>query len=272
MNVKDINVSSISKSENYRTRKGDLAELMLSIKENGLLQPIGVKKVKGNNYQIVFGNRRLAAYKKLGKKMIPCTIIDDSKSNVVLNLIENIQREDASLFEVGRAIHKLKKEGLSESEIMVRLSVTKGYVRSSIDTFKMTPIKYRDKVVNMDNIRKSNKQGLIPSTVASIINRTSQRHNLKKKDIEEFYSHVSANETSAQDATVIVKMMGNGLSLKESLKSKDKVKCFRASIVMKQVEYDRLLNKYGRNFIDHIISKQKYDKVKPISNKTKGKR
>ena len=265
MEVKSINVGTIRKSDNYRTKIGDLGELMTSIQDNGLLQPVGVKKIATGGYKIVFGNRRLAAFKKLGKRTIPCTIIDDSKNETVLNLIENIQRCDVTLFEAGRAMHKLQKEGLTVSEICARLSMSKAFVKTSMDIFNTTPAKFRDKVVNMDNMQKSNKKGMIASTVASAINNTARRHNLTKKEINDFYSHASANETSSQETTVIVKLMGEGLKLGDALKSQNKVKCFRAGMVMRQDEYDRLVNKYGRDFVSVIMRKQAYDKIRPIT-------
>lgn len=268
MEIKEISLSKIKRAENYRIKKGDVADLMSSIKENGLLQPVGVKKDKAN-FILIFGNRRFESYKKLGRKTIPCHIMDDSKNDIIINLIENIQRKDTTLFEVGRAIFYLRKEGLSDSEISIRLGVSKTFIKSSIDVYNMTPVKFRDKVVSMDNLQKTNKQGMIASTVASTINSTANRHGLSKKDIEKFYDYASKNDLSAQGASTIVKLMGEGLCLKDALASKDKVKTFRASIVISQDEYDRLINKYGKNFVSHLLYKQTYDKVKPISRKIK---
>ena len=91
---------------NPRLDFGDsgLTELTDSIKQVGLLEPIIVRQVKQDWFEIVVGERRFRAAQKAGLKKIPVVIRDYSDAEVVeVNLVENIQREDLSDVEKGNA-------------------------------------------------------------------------------------------------------------------------------------------------------------------------
>ncbi|MGL4721892.1 MAG: ParB/RepB/Spo0J family partition protein [Desulfovibrionaceae bacterium] len=90
-----------------------LEELALSIKEHGLLQPIIVVKHphKYGLYQIVAGERRFRAVKKLGYLEIPAIIRSFSQKEIaIISLLENIQREDLNIMEEANALFLLKEE------------------------------------------------------------------------------------------------------------------------------------------------------------------
>ena len=77
-----------------RNELGDLEDLMASIKERGVLEPILVRPVEGR-YEIIAGERRFIASKKLGIKDIPCIEMNVEDSEAMeISLIENIQRKD----------------------------------------------------------------------------------------------------------------------------------------------------------------------------------
>ena len=79
-----------------------------SIKQNGIIQPITLRRATGNRYELISGERRLRAAMKIGMKKIPAVIIDITERNsAVLALVENIQRQDLSFFEEAIAIAKL---------------------------------------------------------------------------------------------------------------------------------------------------------------------
>jgi len=80
-------------------KKEELDELSESIKKNGLLQPILVRKIDGN-YQIIAGERRWQACKLAGLKTVPVRVKDvDDDETIILALIENIQRSDLNPIE-----------------------------------------------------------------------------------------------------------------------------------------------------------------------------
>ena len=107
---KQIDIEKISANENQpRTVFDDekIEELAASIKENGLIQPIIVRKYN-RGYQIVAGERRYRASKLAGLKTVPCVIKDiDDKQVDTLAIIENIQRENLSPIEEANAYKTL---------------------------------------------------------------------------------------------------------------------------------------------------------------------
>ena len=107
---KQIDIEKIQANENQpRTIFDDekIEELATSIKENGLIQPIIVRKYN-RGYQIVAGERRYRASKLAGLKTIPCVIKDiDDKQVDTLAIIENIQRENLSPIEEANAYKTL---------------------------------------------------------------------------------------------------------------------------------------------------------------------
>lgn len=117
----------------------ELSSLADSISENGILQPINVRKC-GVNYEIVSGERRLRAAKLCGLESVPCIIIDvDDEKSAVLALIENIQRRDLSYFEEAVAIEKLiSYYGLTQEEAASRLGKAQSTIANKLRLLKFT--------------------------------------------------------------------------------------------------------------------------------------
>lgn len=117
----------------------ELSSLADSIRENGILQPINVRKF-GVNYEIVSGERRLRAAKLCGLESVPCIIIDvDDEKSAVLALIENIQRRDLSYFEEAVAIEKLiSYYGLTQEEAASRLGKAQSTIANKLRLLKFT--------------------------------------------------------------------------------------------------------------------------------------
>ncbi|MGN1340095.1 MAG: ParB/RepB/Spo0J family partition protein [Oscillospiraceae bacterium] len=111
----------------------ELNSLAVSIRENGILQPINVRKC-GVNYEIVSGERRLRAAKMCGLDEVPCIVIDaDDEKSAVLALIENIQRRDLSFFEEAVAIEKLiSYYGLTQEEAAARLGKAQSTIANKL--------------------------------------------------------------------------------------------------------------------------------------------
>ena len=95
-----------------------LAELARDIEARGLLQPIIVTPAKGNKYQIVAGHRRAAAVRRTAATAVPAVVLKMSGAEAkAAQLAENIQRQDLSLMEEGRALQALRDEGVSIGEL-----------------------------------------------------------------------------------------------------------------------------------------------------------
>lgn len=104
--IDDIDIHKIKDSTNSIRHNLDVEEddeLAISIKQNGLLQPIVIRP-KQINFEIVAGSRRLLACKKLGWKKITCHVIEvDDKAAYEISLSENVQRKTLSPIEEARA-------------------------------------------------------------------------------------------------------------------------------------------------------------------------
>ena len=146
-NVKLLPINKIKLARNSRQLFSDesIAQLMQSIKEVGLLQPIGVNKVNGG-YEICYGNCRFLACSKLGMSTIPAVIHHDTDPAIfdLKNLTENVQRKNITPMEVGRYINLLENQGLTRAEIAVRLGVAKSYVEACIEAFGSVPKEYQN--------------------------------------------------------------------------------------------------------------------------------
>ena len=107
-----------------------IKELAKSIQENGLAQPIVVKKINETLFELIVGERRLRACKSLKLETIPCIIRDISdKESCKIALIENLDREDLSVIEIASSYQRLIQDfNLTQQDLSDQL----GRSRSSI--------------------------------------------------------------------------------------------------------------------------------------------
>ena len=114
-------------------------QLADSIKQNGLLQPLTVRKKADGGYELICGERRLRAGKKAGLEKLPCIVLEtDERQSAVLALVENIQRDDLTFFEEARAIHSLIVEwGIKQEEAAERLGKAQSTVANKLRLLKL---------------------------------------------------------------------------------------------------------------------------------------
>jgi ParB family chromosome partitioning protein len=118
---------------------GALDELKKSIIENGLIQPITVRRVD-KHFELISGERRLRASKEIGLKDIPAYIIkvDTKEAMLALALIENVQREDLNPIEIAKTYRKLMIEcNLSQEEIADKVGKERSTVTNSMRLLKL---------------------------------------------------------------------------------------------------------------------------------------
>ncbi len=91
-----------------RKNFGDLSEMVASIKEKGVLEPILVRALEAGRFEIIAGERRYQASKLAGLRHVPCIEVDvDNRGMLEISLIENLQRKDLTPFEEASAIQRL---------------------------------------------------------------------------------------------------------------------------------------------------------------------
>ena len=112
--VNEIAIKSISVNP-FQPRKSfdeeSLNELVQSVEEHGIIQPITVRRAADNSYQLISGERRIRAAEKAGLKRIPAFVREAGDENMLeLALVENIQREDLDAIDVAISYQRLIEE------------------------------------------------------------------------------------------------------------------------------------------------------------------
>ena len=120
-------------------QEDELRSLAQSITENGLLQPVTVRKENGVFY-LIAGERRLRACKLAGLKEIPAIISDcEPEDSAVLALLENVQRRDLHMFEQANAIVNLLREWqITQEEAARRLGMSQSYLANKVRLLKLS--------------------------------------------------------------------------------------------------------------------------------------
>ncbi|WP_454801561.1 ParB/RepB/Spo0J family partition protein [Mucilaginibacter phyllosphaerae] len=118
-----------------------LADLSASIKLQGLIQPITVRKVSNNAYQLISGERRLRASKMAGLTQIPAYIRTANDQQMLeMALIENIQRENLNAIEVALSFQRMIDEcSLKQEELGDRVSKNRSTVTNYLRLLKLPP-------------------------------------------------------------------------------------------------------------------------------------
>lgn len=144
-NIIDIEISSIEvnpfQPRTYFDEEG-LRELASSIKELGVIQPITVRKLTGNKFQLVSGERRFRASKLIGNKTIPAYIrIANDQEMLEMALVENIQRKNLDPIEVALSYQRLIDEiELTQEELSQRVGKKRSTVTNYLRLLKLDPI------------------------------------------------------------------------------------------------------------------------------------
>lgn len=120
-----------------------LQELAASIKEFGVLEPLIVRSKSGKDsgYVLEMGRRRLEASKIAGLTKVPVLVTKEPVSNTpILQLIENLQREDMNDMDLAEAFKGVMDEqGLNVEQLAAKLSKTKGFIKQRLSLIKVAP-------------------------------------------------------------------------------------------------------------------------------------
>ncbi|MEN3322887.1 ParB/RepB/Spo0J family partition protein [Mariniflexile soesokkakense] len=119
-----------------------LRELASSIKELGIIQPITVRKLGFNQYQLVSGERRFRASKLIGLETIPAYIrIANDQESLEMALVENIQRQDLDPIEIALSYQRLIDEiNLTQEQMSERVGKKRSTITNYLRLLKLDPI------------------------------------------------------------------------------------------------------------------------------------
>ena len=152
------NIITNHKQPRTHFNEESIKELSNSIQKLGIIQPITVRKVNKNNYQLISGERRYRASKMAGIKNIPSYIrVANDNELLELALVENIQRKDLDPIEIGLSYKRLIDEiNLTQDQLSSRVGKKRSTITNYIRLLKLDPIiqtGIRDKFISMGHGR-----------------------------------------------------------------------------------------------------------------------
>jgi len=138
-----------------RKQFGDLSDMVASIKEKGILEPILVRSHEGQ-FEIVAGERRYQAATAAGLQRVPCIEIDvDQRGMLEISLIENLQRKDLNPFEEAAAVQRLTEQfRYTHEEIAKKLGKSRPVI-TEILSLNRIPEEVQDRCRQADIVSKS---------------------------------------------------------------------------------------------------------------------
>jgi ParB family chromosome partitioning protein len=136
-NVRQVRVDQVRANPYQPRREFDeekLAELTESVKEHGILQPILVRRLGVDRYELIAGERRFRAAQGASLSAVPAIVRDlDDRQMLEVALIENVQREDISALDAAAAYQRLAEEfGLTQEEIAQRVGKARTTVANTL--------------------------------------------------------------------------------------------------------------------------------------------
>ena len=198
--INEIELAKIAVNPNQPRREFDetaLQELADSIAEIGIIQPITLRKVSDDEYQIIAGERRYRASQKAGLKTIPAYIrTADDENMMEMALIENIQREDLNAVEIALAYqHLLDQYELTQERLSERIGKNRTTIANYLRLLKLpAPIQMalQNKQLDMGHARALISLG-DPKQQVKIFEEI-QEHGYSVRKVEEIVKSLSEGE------------------------------------------------------------------------------
>lgn len=199
--INEIELSKISVNPNQPRCEFDetaLEELADSIREIGIIQPITLRQVSDDEYQIIAGERRFRASQKAGLETIPAYIRTADDENVMeMALIENIQREDLNSVEIALAYqHLIEQYNLTQERLSERVGKKRTTIANYLRLLKLpAPIQMalQNKQIDMGHARALVTLG-DPALQVKIFEEI-QEHGYSVRKVEEIVKSLSEGET-----------------------------------------------------------------------------
>ena len=210
-NIVEIDINSIEVNPfQPRTNFSEesLRELASSIKELGIIQPITVRKLDFNKFQLVSGERRYRASKLIGLQTIPAYIrIANDQETLEMALVENIQRQDLDPIEIALSYKRLIDEiKLTQEQLSERVGKQRSTIANYLRLLKLDPIiqtGIRDGFISMGHGR-------------ALINIDNQNDQL------DIYENVVSNKLSVRETENLVRNYQHGHGKKSKKPKQDK--------------------------------------------------
>ena len=207
----EIDINKIIRNNNQprsNFNKKQLNELAISISTHGIIQPITVRKIDGNTYQLISGERRFRASKISNLKSIPA-FIKNAKDNEMLEmaLIENIQRENLNSLEIAISYKKLIDElKINQEHLAKRVGKDRSTINNYLRLLKLPPT--IQKGIMENKIQMGHARSLIT------IETSEMQLEVYKKMLE--------NKLSVRNVENLVRKLGKTKNYRKKISTKNK--------------------------------------------------
>lgn len=256
MSKLSIRVNEIKTKENcrFQIREEALLELMGSMKANTLLQPIGVRK-SGSGYEVVYGNRRLEAARKLGWDKIDATLIHaESNEQVnILNLTENLIREDITFSEEGRHYTLLMESGMTIKEIAVRVNLKERRVRLAVGAYKELPEELRKRIKFNTKGNSSKKDGHIGTSIVQEILNMKKSFRLSQQETRDLFDFFEKEKVTISQLRLAAPLLKQGFSVKDAISKIDTLQTVSLMVQIPRKTVTQLEKLTGTRITEQII-------------------
>lgn len=207
--ISEIELSKIEANPFQPRTKFDedaLQELATSIKEIGLVQPITLRKVGEDKYQIIAGERRFRASQLAGMTSIPAYVRKAKDDGMLeMALVENIQREDLDAIEIGLSYQRLMEElGYTQEELSSRVGKKRSTIANYMRLLKLPAIIQKgliDKDISMGHARAI--INIEDAETQTMIFEQIVKHGFSVRKVEEIVRDLNNGEE--KDASKVVK-------------------------------------------------------------------
>lgn len=138
-----------------------LEELAESIRQNGLLQPISVRRKANDSFELIAGERRLKASKMAGLTEVPCIIVEcTDRQSAVFSLLENLQRSDLQLFEEAEGLLCLIQQwGMTQEEAAARIGKSQSAIANKLRILRIPP--HQRKIIAESGLTERHARALV---------------------------------------------------------------------------------------------------------------
>ena len=245
INVDKISVNPFQPRSNFNNTS--LQELIVSIKNIGIIQPITVRKIENNNYQLISGERRLRACQELGLKNIPAYVREaNDQDSLEMALVENIHRQDLDAIEIAISYQRLIEEiNLTQEELSDKIGKNRTTISNYLRLLKLDPIiqsGIRDGFISMGHGR-------------SLINVNSNKDQLN------IYKKIISKNLSVRNTELLVRDL-KGKTSKVTSKIKEK---FKSSLLQTEVFINKGKNGKG-NFVVNFDNEIEFERINKLLN------
>lgn len=247
-----ININDIKPNDNQPRKhfnEDKIQELASSIIEHGIIQPLVLRKIDNERYEIVAGERRWRAARAAGLEKVPSIIRDfTDEENMVIAIIENMQREDLNSIEEAEGLRQMiETYGFTQEEVSRSVSKSRPYITNALRLLKL-PHNIQEKLAN-GQISPGHGRALLAAKDKQYQEKLCNRiinEGLSVRKTEELANNFKTKKTEKRKAIKDANVLQVERELKEIYGTKVSISTKGKKGIL-QIEY------YGNNELNRLI-------------------